>query len=173
MLESGDLHPRVRIVHYAWVWNFAQAGRFRNQVHPNENGYNAISNYIVNAMHGNENVIGPSMHMSYNSGNLSEIILDCTVTNDDVMISGHVKSSVAGTQTNTLFADTTTSAAAASRTELLLVPLYQGSTRNVVGEIRFLANGSAQVNLNSSYVTNENLWFNMAFKAQNGMAWHA
>lgn len=173
ILESGNLHPRVRIVHYAWIWNFAQGGRFRNQVHPNENGYNAISNYIVNAMHGNENVMGPSMHMSYNSGNLSEIILDCTVTNDDVMISGRVKSSVAGTQTNVLFADTTTSAAAASRAEMLLVPLYQGSTRTVVGEIRFLANGSAQVNLNSSYAVNENLWFNIAFKAQNGMAWHS
>ena len=89
------------------------------------------------------------------------------------MISGHGKRSVAGAQSNVLFADSTISAAAASRAELLLVPLYQGSTRNVVGEIRFLANGSAQVNLNSSYVANENLWFNMAFKAQNGMAWHA
>lgn len=170
-LESGNLHPRVRIVHYAWVWNFAQAVRFRNQVHPNENGYNAISNYIVNAMHGNENVMGPSLHMSYNSGNLSEIVLDCTVTNDDVMLSGHVKSSVAGTQSNTLFHDTTMSAAAASRAELHLIPLYDTRTRTVVGELRFLANGSALINLNSSYVANENVWFNAAFKAQNGMAW--
>lgn len=172
-VNGGVLHPRVKLVPYAWVWNFGDASRYRNQNHPNESGYNAISNYILNAMHGVETVLGRADHVSFASGNLSEIIIDYNVTNDDVSFIGRVKSTQAGAQSNTLVANTTTSLSSFTRTELHLLPLYSGNPRTVCGELRFLADGSVQVNLNSSYIANDNLWFEGSFKCQNGIAWHA
>lgn len=165
--------PRVRIVHYAWMWVFGWSNMCQNQNHPNETGYNAIAGYMIQAMHGIEDVMGVASHLSFNSGNLDHIEINYAVTNDTVNISGFLHSSVAGNQANTVLANSSVGYGAISKTSLHIVPLYSVGQRTVCGELRFMADGAINCNLNASYVANDNVYFETSFKAQNGMAWHA
>lgn len=174
--STGDGRRGAVIVPYAWMWNLGIATRFRNEVHPNEQGYRVIAGHIMNAIRGgqacgfntsnvrtlaNEAIDQSSQLFAYDVkngwGNLHGFIRPVEASNINHIIS--------------LFAENTLPAILTPNSAVpWVVPLYSSTKRAPCGHMELRQNGSCTLYL-IPHDANEVLNFNFTFIPEVGVNW--
>lgn len=166
------------LVPYAWTWNIGIAGRFRNEVHPNQTGYRVISNHILNACMGSEiNNFCTGGFINLENENINSTSKRCVYnsSNGIVNINGFIRplNAITGASEEYTLVDVNSLPAICTpNNSFFILPLISSTSGKNVGYIMFKSNGSAAcrfVDVNANEVCN----FNGSFMIEVGVNWNA
>lgn len=164
---------RVHVVPYAWAWNLGIAGRFQNEVHPNQAGYNYIAAHIMNAIMGSEGYcFGTSSKLNFASiTGINEGYLYYTYENGLLSINGYIRPTNAGAQ-NIILRDTGAAPAILTPNDSLFqLPLTDTTTHEMSGNLGISSAGRITAYIAANANVNDVLCFNGLFRPEIGVNW--
>ena len=165
--------PSVKIVPFAWAVNLGLTTRFRNQVHPNQTGYQHLASLVMQAITGGQVVtmLGGNTHDLSGNSALANGEFNWFVENGIVYCHGFARPANDGAQNVTVWAEgncppllTPTEAAvtfAAYTTTSLKSPMIVDIRKTAEVTFRFPTDADHE----------RTYWFEAAFPAQVGISW--
>lgn len=174
---NSAIHAKgVLFIPGAWLWNLGIAGRFRNQVHPNEYGYHVIMNYILNALEGSYgNIYSTGGDVTIANSNISSESqqFHYNVIDGIVHINGYIRPVNAqegiGTQFDAKSANELP-AIITPNNSIVCIPLFSATKGVDVGYLVIRNNGSMACKFNN-VSANEVCTFNYSYLAEVGVNW--
>ena len=165
--------PSVKIVPYAWCVNLGLTSRFRNQVHPNQTGYQHLAALVMQAIAGGEVVTQLSGNTHDLSGNsaLSNGYFNWFVEKGIVYIHGFARPATSVAQNVTVWATGNCPPLLTPTEAAMTFPAFTTTSLSSPMVVDIRKTGEVTFRFPSDTDNSRTYWFTGAFPAQVGISW--